>query len=95
MDHQLYLWQVPIMMLNFANLVLAPSIIYLVIQTESTMVRILDTPSLFEEEKSVMRQRKPLQKTNQRYASAGDCLGPGRDDVCRNQLLDVLGNPKC
>ncbi|CAF3473149.1 unnamed protein product [Fusarium graminearum] len=36
--YQLYLWQVPIMMLNFANLVLATSIIYLVAQTESATV---------------------------------------------------------
>ncbi|KAF4496075.1 hypothetical protein FAGAP_7766 [Fusarium agapanthi] len=33
--YQLYLWQVPIMMLNFANIVLAMSIVYLVAQTES------------------------------------------------------------
>ncbi|KAF5980228.1 hypothetical protein FCOIX_4934 [Fusarium coicis] len=36
--YQLYLWQVPIMMLNFANLMLAASIVYLVAKRESAAV---------------------------------------------------------
>lgn len=62
--YQLYLWQVPIMMLNFANLVLATSIIYLVAQTESATVRSLYTTVIVPSTQVTLQS---LQKTNKKH----------------------------